>query len=309
MALSRKVFPQSIRLFVVASAMTLSLTVPAVPQAAPATPAGSRAAAPALPLFLRSADSGKPNVYVLAMEFECADPAQEEAFNKWYNEVFIPRELAIPGYQAAWRMRVELPQKRWEKSPERPTYLTLFEIQTNDLTAVMRARLHRMRALAAEKGPASLLNEVNGIPYRTMIPIVTRANTPYGRFAAKAKHPAKEVDPTRNLKRYAISVDSNATDPAKEEVFNTWYDKIHIPDVLTSPGYQVAWRLEILEPRMGRGRYMTFYEIHTDNLRVAMDTRDERRVREYMVGAYEGSYTSGVSQSNYVVMGEKLTKK
>ncbi|MBW4621430.1 MAG: hypothetical protein KME17_18980 [Cyanosarcina radialis HA8281-LM2] len=320
MALSRKVFPRSIRSFVVAGAMTLlvviagamtlPLTGPAMSQAAPATPAVRKAAAPILPLFLQSEKAGKAsNVYILAMDFDCADPAQEEAFNKWYNEVFIPSELAVPGYQAAWRMRVELPFTRRVKGvADRATYLTAFEIHTDDITAVMKARSYRMQELAADKGPGSLLKEVNAIPYRSMNQIMTRANTPYGPFIPQAKHPATEVDPTGKLKRFMLTVESNAAAPDKEKDFNNWYNTVHVPDVLTSPGYHAAWRLEILSPVAGRGRYMTLYEVHTNNLRVSMDTRDERRIREYMVGAYEGANISPFGQAHYVTLGEKLTK-
>jgi hypothetical protein len=47
-------------------------------------------------------------------------------------------------------------------------------------------------------------------------------------------------------------------DPAVEEEFNTWYDCVHIPQILTCPGWLSATRKICLE---GGPKYAAIYEI------------------------------------------------
>lgn len=298
-------------LCIITAAFTIAATIAlAAEEAKPvAGKSQAKANAPDLPLYLQSDAAAAKDVYVLAVDFECTDPAQTEAFDKWYAETYLPGELTTPGFQAAWRVRTELPLRRYVKGPgDRAGYLTLFEVHTGDIAGVLKAHGERLKKAVEGKGPGQLLKEVNAIAYRSMGAIHTRANTPVGPDIPKAKHPASEVEPTGKLKRYVLATETNTVDPAKEKEFNKWYDTVHIPDVLAAPGYRAAWRLEIVTPVEGRGKFLTLYEIHTDNLRATIDTRDERKIRENMVGAYEGANVAGYSQGHYVTLGEKVNK-
>lgn len=52
----------------------------------------------------------------------------------------------------------------------------------------------------------------------------------------------------------------------REAEFNEWYDKVHIPDVLSIPGFVSATRYQLVgEPQEGQGRYLALYEIEASD--------------------------------------------
>ncbi|MFC1981602.1 hypothetical protein ACFLVN_05120 [Chloroflexota bacterium] len=73
-------------------------------------------------------------------------------------------------------------------------------------------------------------------------------------------------------------------DPSREKELNEAYNNIHLPDILSSPGYQAARRYTIKEPRNGRGTYLAIYEIETDDMDKTMATRLQRREQERQRG-------------------------
>jgi hypothetical protein len=63
---------------------------------------------------------------------------------------------------------------------------------------------------------------------------------------------------------------SNAVD-GKDEEFNNWYDSVHVPDILATPGLISAQRYSFVETEMSRllgteptHRYLAFYEMEGD---------------------------------------------
>ena len=67
------------------------------------------------------------------------------------------------------------------------------------------------------------------------------------------------------MEKYIIQVESNCSDPEREDEYRNWYDNIHIPDVLETVGFVTASRYEIFEPAEGRGKFIAIYEIETDD--------------------------------------------
>ena len=125
--------------------------------------------------------------------------------------------------------------------------------------------------------------------YRAMAGVVRRSETPPPPFAHAANPPGPEPSLSAPLRRFLVVVETDCAGAENTADFNRWYDGIHIPDVLASPHYRSAWRLEIEKPTRGRGRFLTFYEVHTDDIAEAMRIRDSRRVAEFNIGAYEGA--------------------
>ena len=65
------------------------------------------------------------------------------------NTVFIPSELASSGYSRAWSLRTVLPlTKRVPEAGDRGKYLTVYEIQTDDIAGALarRASASQMRS-------------------------------------------------------------------------------------------------------------------------------------------------------------------
>ena len=72
------------------------------------------------------------------------------------------------------------------------------------------------------------------------------------------------------MAKYTFVVMTNPT-AGKEDEFNEWYNKQHIPDVLNVPGFVSGQRFRIADAQMGREagkayKYLALYEIETDDL-------------------------------------------
>ncbi len=72
----------------------------------------------------------------------CTDPAREEEFNRWYDEVHLPDILSIPHVVAAQRFRLARDVSR-SASPwaaeDGPRYLAIYELDTDDPDTILRA--------------------------------------------------------------------------------------------------------------------------------------------------------------------------
>jgi hypothetical protein len=81
-----------------------------------------------------------------------------------------------------------------------------------------------------------------------------------------------------------INIFETTCDPLREAEYNEWYDGIHVRDVLNTPGFVRARRFVIKEFRDGRGKYMSVYDIDTDDIEKTMKGRLERRAEENRQG-------------------------
>ena len=77
------------------------------------------------------------------------------------------------------------------------------------------------------------------------------------------------------MEKWLLTVESNCADPSKEKEFNKWYDKIHLPDILETPGFVRAARYENTNPAEGQGKFLAMYEIETNDLSKTLQAFDE----------------------------------
>lgn len=77
------------------------------------------------------------------------------------------------------------------------------------------------------------------------------------------------------MERWLLTVESNCCDPSRENEFNDWYDNVHLPDILETPGFLRAVRYENTSPAEGQGRFLAMYEIETDDLASTLAKFDE----------------------------------
>ncbi len=77
------------------------------------------------------------------------------------------------------------------------------------------------------------------------------------------------------MAKYILKVESNCNIPARDAEFNQWYNDIHIPDVLETPGFIRATRYENIEPAAGQGKYFAIYEIETNDINATMKANAE----------------------------------
>ena len=91
--------------------------------------------------------------YLFTVESNCIDDAREVAFLEWYDEIDLPDVLETEGFVKATRFvcDADLDQRynRVDASAVKGKILALYEIETNDIDAVLKALdegVARMRA-------------------------------------------------------------------------------------------------------------------------------------------------------------------
>ena len=100
------------------------------------------------------------------------------------------------------------------------------------------------------------------------------------------------------MDKYITIVGTNCADPAREKEYNDWYDNIHLPDVLETPGFIGATRYENTTPQEGEARFLAIYEIETDdiaafskaNMENMAKKREAGRMSELLVIVSRGQY-------------------
>jgi hypothetical protein len=68
------------------------------------------------------------------------------------------------------------------------------------------------------------------------------------------------------MQKWLAIVESNCANSAKENEFNEWYNSTHLPDMLELPEMKRAVRFENLKPSNGEAKYLTVYEVETDDI-------------------------------------------
>ncbi len=77
------------------------------------------------------------------------------------------------------------------------------------------------------------------------------------------------------MEKWVLLVGTNCNDPAREAEFNKWYDEIHLPDILKTPGYTGATRYENSDPSEGQPKFLAAYHIETDDIDAVMKANAE----------------------------------
>ena len=77
------------------------------------------------------------------------------------------------------------------------------------------------------------------------------------------------------MEKWLCSVYSNCVDPSREKEFNQWYDTVHLPDIMETPGVVRASRYEIKRPAEGQGKFLALYEIETEDIGKTMSAMQE----------------------------------
>ena len=66
---------------------------------------------------------------------------------------------------------------------------------------------------------------------------------------------------------YWCMVKVDFSEPARESEFNTWYNEVHVPELLSLPGFIRAWRLQVEPDSRTLGdtgqTYIAVYEIES----------------------------------------------
>jgi hypothetical protein len=85
-----------------------------------------------------------------------SDPARETEFDEWYDNVHLVEVCGTPGIISARRFRASSVQRPGLVG-ELPTYLTMYEFDTDDVQATMDALQARVEAGEVTAPPEGLL--------------------------------------------------------------------------------------------------------------------------------------------------------
>jgi hypothetical protein len=81
-----------------------------------------------------------------------------------------------------------------------------------------------------------------------------------------------------------IYVETRPSSPDREQEYNTWYDEVHIPELLALDGFVSARRLR---PVDGNGPNVALYEIEGDDLQAILDNMIANAGRLHMSDALQ----------------------
>ena len=88
------------------------------------------------------------------------------------------------------------------------------------------------------------------------------------------------------MAKWLFVVESNSADRAREAEFSEWYDKIHVPDVLETPGFIRAARYENTKPSTWKAKYLATYEFEADDSYSVMKTLDANLAKKKAEGRW-----------------------
>jgi len=86
------------------------------------------------------------------------------------------------------------------------------------------------------------------------------------------------------MEKWINMVEMHVTDPSREKEVNDWFQNIHLPDLLKTPGFVSAKRYVMKEPRNGRGKFVAIYEIETDDIEKTLELRKQYMAKEHELG-------------------------
>jgi hypothetical protein len=88
------------------------------------------------------------------------------------------------------------------------------------------------------------------------------------------------------MAKWLLVVETRPADATREAEFNEWYDKIHVPDVLETPGFIKAIRYENTEPSEEKAKFLATYEIEADDIDEAMKSMRANLDKKKAEGRY-----------------------
>jgi len=105
------------------------------------------------------------------------------------------------------------------------------------------------------------------------------------------------------MEKWVLVVRSKCIDRLREDEFNNWYNKFHLPDILATPGFVSARRF--MNPdfsAFGGGKYLAIYDIETDDINQTIAAIRANVVKTIK----DGRYTDLINET-YVALYRQIT--
>ena len=86
------------------------------------------------------------------------------------------------------------------------------------------------------------------------------------------------------MEKWVYMVYSDLIDPETENEYREWYEKIHYPDIMETPGMvRIAFH-KAKNPAEGQGNFVTVIEIETDDIDKTMAMHQNNMERKAKLG-------------------------
>ncbi len=193
-------------------------------------------------------------MYWTIVKANLLDRRLDGQFNDWYNTVHVPAFVARPGFSRAWRIRrLAHSEQRGDPGQE---FLAVYETESID------AFLAALRKTEAESGHS----------WEGWERHLSDWQRSYHRVLAVWHD--DETDDTPGPYWAIVKVDFASQPDRSESAFNDWYNDVHVPEVISNPGFRRAWRLQSVphDSQLGAAgqKYWAVYETdRIDDLVVA----------------------------------------
>ena len=86
------------------------------------------------------------------------------------------------------------------------------------------------------------------------------------------------------MERWLLVAENNCSDSRREKEFNDWYDNVHVPDILETPGFISAIRYENYTPNEGKAKFLALYDIQTKDIEKTMEAFTENISKKWQQG-------------------------
>ena len=106
--------------------------------------------------------------WLVLVESNCADPAHEDEFNEWYDQIHLPDVLETEGVVKATRYMSVDPVNGHGK------YMAVYEVEADDLQAVFAANDRNMESKKAAGRMSDLLQPVSIRSFRQLTSMPAR---------------------------------------------------------------------------------------------------------------------------------------
>lgn len=181
---------------------------------------------------------------VVKANISAAGSHRERELNEWYDAEHVPEWVAKPGFVRAWRLH----------SLEHPRQ-----------TGVHRHAYHAIYELDSIGAFNDAIERSQGAPWGSWQQFVGDHLIDWERTYYRvlcAIEPDRVEAPCWTI----VKTDFDGSDEQEQE-FNDWYDRVHLPELVSHEGFQGGWRLR-MEPDEGdlgeRGqRYWAVYRVQS----------------------------------------------
>ena len=189
--------------------------------------------------------------WVNTEEMNC-EPTQEAEFHDWYQTVHVPRMFSTAGYCGVKQFEAK------EARDGRGRFLSVYDLEAEAVDPAL-----------TKSQPITQSDLVTPLWQNVF-------------WRETSEHRASDFQKS-SLQRWLMVVEVHAA-PSREAEFTEWYDNVHVPDVLKTPGYVAARRYEIRDRHDGRGKYLALYYLDTNDIDESVKGRRAKREIEEQLG-------------------------